>query len=196
MQKRQKQSRRGSGNNHGYVAKIALFALVTVGVITILAVAPGIGAILKLIDPNPRRAMYKLDRALRGLERQGKVSSITKNGQRGYVITGKGRLQLARQRFDGYQFKPSKSTHWDGKWRFICFDIPEKRKYVRHILHDKLVELGFYRLQDSVFVFPYPCAEFITLSHEAWQLQKHMRLMTATYIDEENSLLSHFKLSR
>lgn len=40
---------------------------------------------------------------------------------------------------------------WDGKWRLVIFDIPEKRRPARDLLRQKLKEWGFVRLQKSVW---------------------------------------------
>ena len=40
---------------------------------------------------------------------------------------------------------------WDGKWRFVIWDIPEKRRIVRDLLRYKLKQLGFQRFQKSVW---------------------------------------------
>src|SRR3989338_4583595 len=130
----------------GDVAYIILGFLAAAGVIAILPVAPGLGMLLKLIDPSPRKAAAKMDRALQALVRGGNVSR-TKDG---YRLTTTGEIELARRKFERYQFPELKK--WDKKWRVVCFDIPEKKKYVRHIIHNKLKEIGCYRLQDSVFV--------------------------------------------
>ena len=60
--------------------------------------------------------------------------------------------------FDNISIKNPKI---DGKWRLIIFDIPEQRKRDREGLRRKLIELGFIRLQDSVFASPYPCKDEI-----------------------------------
>ncbi len=174
----------------GEVAEVVLVLLMGVGVLAALALAPGIGAALKLIDPNPRKAMDKAERALRSLVKSGKVSKTMS----GYKLTKNGELELVRRKFEKYQF-PAKFK-WDGKWRVICFDIPEKKKYVRHVVQQKLVEIGCYRLQDSVFVTPHKCGEILKLAHDAFYLHKHVRGMVVTQIDDEQALLGRFKLSR
>ena len=169
---------------------MVLILLIGVGVLAALALAPGIGAALKLIDPNPRKAMQKAERSLRSLVRGGKVVKTSS----GYRITKDGELELARRKFERYQFPTT--FVWDKKWRVICFDIPEKRKYVRHVLQRKLAEIGCYRLQDSVFVTPHKCGEILKLAHDAFFLHKHVRGMVVTQVDDEQALLSRFKLSR
>jgi len=174
----------------GDVAYIILGFLAVAGVIAILPLAPGLGMILKLIDPNPRKAAAKMDRALQALTKGGKVART----KEGYRLSTKGEIELARGKFDRYQFPELKK--WDKKWRVICFDIPEKRKYVRHIIQQKLKEIGCYRLQDSVFVTPQPCGEILKLIQQGFFLQKHVRGMVVTQIDDEEAVLRYFKLER
>ena len=51
--------------NRGAIGYIALGLLASAGIVVALALAPGLGAALKLIDPNPRKASAKLDLWLR-----------------------------------------------------------------------------------------------------------------------------------
>lgn len=176
--------------NRGMIGYIALGLLAGAGIFVALALAPGLGAALKLIDRNPRKASAKLERALRALIQGGKVEKTPK----GYKLTTTGEREFSRGKFDRYQLPALKK--WDRRWRVICFDIPEKRKYVRHLVQRKLVEIGFYRLQDSVFVGPQPCGEFLNLTQEVFLLRKHLRGMVVTQIDDEYLLLRHFNLTR
>lgn len=48
---------------------------------------------------------------------------------------------------------------WDGKWRIISWDIPEKRKPVRDLLRNKLKQLGFIKLQKSVWASKKNCTK-------------------------------------
>ncbi len=174
----------------GEIAWNILILVAAVGAVVVLAAAPGLAVALKALDPNPRKAKLKFNRTLDALVRDGKV--IHNSGR--YTLTSKGTLELDRRRFEHYQFPTPKK--WDGKWRVICFDIPEKNKRVRRVVHQKLVELEFYRLQDSVFVTPQPCGEFLKLAQQAFFLKKYLRGMVVTQLDDEQVLLSHFHLKR
>lgn len=50
---------------------------------------------------------------------------------------------------------------WDGKWRFIIWDIPEKRKSVRNLLRSKLKQLGFQQFQKSVWGSKKNCTKIL-----------------------------------
>lgn len=43
---------------------------------------------------------------------------------------------------------------WDRNWYLVIFDIPEKLRKKRNILREKLKELGFGQLQQSVWISP------------------------------------------
>lgn len=48
---------------------------------------------------------------------------------------------------------------WDGKWRFVTFDIPEKRRAARDLLRAKLKEWGFERWQKSLWATKKNCTK-------------------------------------
>ncbi|MBI2036630.1 CRISPR-associated endonuclease Cas2 [Candidatus Microgenomates bacterium] len=50
---------------------------------------------------------------------------------------------------------------WDGKWRLIIWDIPEKRRQTRDLLRMKLKQLGFVRWQKSVWASKINCTNIL-----------------------------------
>lgn len=46
---------------------------------------------------------------------------------------------------------------WDGKWRIVIWDIPEKRRKVRDLLRHQLKQLGFKMIQRSVWASKKNC---------------------------------------
>lgn len=46
---------------------------------------------------------------------------------------------------------------WDGKWRLVIWDIPEKRRAARDLLRQKLKQLGFTKWQKSVWASKINC---------------------------------------
>lgn len=182
------------GQFKGLVTKTALGLLLVGGGMIALAAVPGLGMALKIVDPNPRKAVRKIERALKNLADDGDVEVVYRDKEKRYRITPSGKQKLAQLEFKEY--KSTRFTKWDGKWRVVCFDIPETDKYIRTLFQTKLSELGFYRLQNSVFVSPYSCKELITLADKAFNLHKHVRVILAETIDNEQHLLNFFKIKR
>src|SRR3989338_118105 len=74
----------------------------------------------------------------------------------------KGKKIVKEIQFDN--LKIDKPKIWDGKWRIVIFDIPEnERRRMRDAMRQKLQKIGFYQMQKSVWVFPYPCEKEIRL---------------------------------
>jgi len=48
---------------------------------------------------------------------------------------------------------------WDGKFRIVIFDIPEKRRAVRILLRRKLLDWGFRKWQRSVWATKKDCTK-------------------------------------
>lgn len=95
-----------------------------------------------------------LGRIIKRLEKQEMISFKEVGNQIRIEITEKGKSRLLEYDFENIQLKSKKI---DGKWRLIIFDIPEDKKISRDAFRRKLLQLGFIRLQDSVFVSAYPC---------------------------------------
>jgi DNA-binding transcriptional regulator PaaX len=108
----------------------------------------------------------------------------------GYLqITNKGRLKLGD--FDDLIDKP---RHWDKKWRVLVFDIPEKRRKARDQIRNVLVEAGFTRLQNSVWVYPYNCEDFVALLKAQQHIGKALLYMVVDSIENDKYLKEVFAL--
>lgn len=53
------------------------------------------------------------------------------------------------------------SEKWDGKWRLVIWDIPEKRRNARDLLRYQLKQLGFTKWQKSVWVSKKNCTKIL-----------------------------------
>ncbi|MDP3661468.1 MAG: hypothetical protein Q8R17_01270 [bacterium] len=83
---------------------------------------------------------------------------------------------------------------WDGLWRVVSFDIPENIRDARDSLRNRLLNLGFFELQQSFLVHPYECYDEIEYITELYDLRPHVRFMRAGYIDNEIRLKKFFRL--
>lgn len=84
---------------------------------------------------------------------------------------------------------------WDGKWRIIIFDIPEERGKQRRQFRRKMQSLGLYMMQESVFVFPYPCEEEIAELCETFHISSYVDVIVAETAGlREADIKKHFDL--
>ncbi|MEK9173146.1 MAG: CRISPR-associated endonuclease Cas2 [Patescibacteria group bacterium] len=96
--------------------------------------------------------------------------------------------------FDADNLKIKKPLDWDGKWRIVIFDIPKDMKKAREVLRFHLKKLGFYGLQKSVFVLPFPCWDEIEFLVELYDLKPFVRQVLAIKVDNELHLRKMFAL--
>jgi CRISPR-associated endonuclease Cas2 len=120
----------------------------------------------------------------------------------GFIKEVDGRVELTREgrahieRILMYDYRIPEPVLWDGKWRILMFDIHERRRHVRTQLRDLLKGAGFVRLQDSVWVHPYRCDEFVTLvrAHLASGVGE-LRSIVANALESDRALREHFHLT-
>lgn len=72
---------------------------------------------------------------------------------------------------------------WDGKWRMVIFDIPERNRHDRNWLRGKLLSMEYKPLQRSVFIGRYPLEEETYEGLLEKRLIQFVRLMTIGEID-------------
>jgi len=109
------------------------------------------------------------------------------------ILTKLGKKRLRGLTMDELTIKP---VPWDGQWRFLTFDIPEKNKGARHIFRAKLKELGFFHFQRSVFLLPHPCQKEIDLITRSLEIEPCVHLITAKRFPGDKVLMKKFHLNK
>ena len=113
----------------------------------------------------------------------------------GWIIvspTEKGKLRALNLKLDAIK---SKNRIWDGRWRMVAFDIPEKAKRGRDALRQRLKKIGFCELQKSVLVSPYDCQKEMMALVAFFKMEKYVRFGVLDFIDNEKKFKEIFKLS-
>lgn len=95
----------------------------------------------------------KIYKNLKNLQNRGIIRSF--GGNYRFTDSGKKWLSSSYRKYFGVKY----SGKWDNKWRIVIFDVPEELSMSRVKFRRKLRQLGFYMIQKSVFVFPYPCEQ-------------------------------------
>lgn len=168
---------------------LILGAIGIAGVLGVAVVAPNVlGAMGKLgLIPN-RRQKEIVNRARDRLLRQG----LLKRGDGFLRLTpkGEGALRMLEVR----NFNAGRPKRWDGKWRVLIFDIPEYRKGLRDKIRRTLESIGFVRLQDSVWIYPYDCEELVALLKADFKIGRDMLYMIVQELEGDRQIKSRFGL--
>ena len=176
---------------------LILRTLAVGGILSVALVAPKTLTLLKKLDRSAanRKNLYRrITQAITDLEYAGLVKTSGQRGKRNVTLTEKGRDAIKTIYTSEYRIP--EPAFWDGKWRVVMFDIREKRRKSRSQLRLLLAGAGFLRLQDSVWIYPYPCDEFIGL------VRAHLKSGTgemlsfvAEALESDKRLREHFRLS-
>ena len=174
------------------ITKAIVGAVSIAGILAIGAVAPNaIGALgkLGLIGNRDQR-------------RQGVKKSLARLIGAGYVALEDGKVYLTEkgEKFAALLGEGSitvrKPKRWDGKWRILMFDVPEKKKRARELVRRMLIDLGCRRIQDSVWVCPYDVEDIVMILKTDLRLGKDLLYIIADTIENDSSLRAHFGLNR
>lgn len=109
-----------------------------------------------------------------------------------FILTEKGEELAFQFNFDEMEIK--KPIVWDGKWRAVLYDIPEKRKKAREAIRKKLNDLGFHELQKSVFVHPFPCKDQIDFIVEFFEIRNFVHYGEIANLSNDARLKIYFGL--
>ncbi len=132
----------------------------------------------------------KIKKDIRDLYRSKLVNVKNNNdGTFSLILTEKGKQKILRYDLEKMRIK---SMRWDGKWRMVLFDIPERQKSARDALRNKLKKLGFFEFQKSIFVHPFDCEDEVSFLTEFFQIRPYVRYGIIEKIDNELHLKRHF----
>lgn len=164
----------------------ALLGALTVGaIITTALIFPGVGFLIREFKRERWEKAKKrgvLMATIRRLERQKLVSWQEKDGKTILTITDRGKEKLLQYDIDNMKLKKSKK--WDGLFRIVIFDIPNKKRKAREMLRKKLKELEFYPLQESVFVTPFECRDEIDFLRHYFEIVPFVKYIVAKEISD------------
>ncbi|MFT9849762.1 phenylacetic acid degradation operon negative regulatory protein PaaX [Aneurinibacillus sp. REN35] len=109
--------------------------------------------------------------AISRMMKQGWLES-RKIGNRSYYkmsTRGKKRLDEAAKRI----YKEV-SDEWDGKWRIVCYNIPEEKRGLRDKLRKELSWMGFGMLANSTWISPHNLINRVKDISELYDINEHI----------------------
>lgn len=151
------------------------------------------------------KIIKELQKELEGLKKQDLDYSINalysaklisqkwnKDGTATMILTDAGKkISLT---YDMEKMKVKSHNRWDGEWRIVTFDFPERLKKVRDSFRFQIRRMGLIEFQKSVFVHPFDCRNEIDFVIEFYNARKYVRYIVARSIDNELDLKRRFGL--
>ena len=179
-----------------YIQDAVLASVATAGVLAVVALAP---AVLLAVGQIAKQSGYKMGwraRTAAGrLAQRGLVRFVERNGKKHIQITDAGRRHFELES-GKLEARIRRKRRWDRRYRMIIFDIPEKRKGARERLRHLMRELGFLRVQDSVWVSPHECEELVALIKAELRIGKDILYVIVESIENDGWIRKHFNLPK
>lgn len=195
-----KQSQRKAREQTYARAKDVLSLLGTGVALSAAILAPGSARVIKpLLESSRDWDEWKhfnisyLQRTLRQLNKQKDVEISVQNGEQVITLTKNGKRRILKYNID--QLTIDKPKTWDGKWRLVLYDVPVCKKQLGDLIRQSLKMLGFYPIQDSVYLHPYPCFDQIEFLREYYFLGDTVQYMLVDYIERDDAFKTFFNLS-
>ena len=129
--------------------------------------------------------------ALNRLEKRGLILGERRKGKVMYWLSDEGERLARRLKF---KLEFAKSRRWDGKWRVLIFDIPEKMREKRDFLRKELVDFGFYPLQKSVWLYPYDLPKDFFDIWDDFSFGNQLVLVESAKIKDDGEIRAFFAL--
>ncbi len=167
------------------------------GALVAVAVAPAVFQALRFtgLDKALRRRRYQtITRARLRLVDNGILRYVNEDGERRLRLTKEGEHFF--ERFSIGEQSIQKPKRWDKKWRMVIFDVKEAKRTIRDELRSMLSHIGFLRLQQSVWVFPYDCEDLIALLKARFELGKEVLYLIVDEIENDTHIRKYFDLKR
>ena len=127
--------------------------------------------------------MYRLKRA-------GFIKKYFDDKEEVVELLPKGREKIRNYLIQDLEI--SKPKKWDRKWRIVIYDIADDKKNEREFIRRKLVELGFLKIQESVWVYPFDCLNEISFLKGLFFLSPYVQYIVAERIETEIDLIKEF----
>lgn len=180
------------------VRDILLGVIGTTALISFTLIMPNAVQALKIFEGDGRknnRHKYYVNDALHRLYNKGLIEIVAKaNGERFAKLTKEGKRALCK--FEVESLLKHRPAKWDRKYRVVIFDIKENLRFLRDDLRRMLLNFGFVMLQNSVWVYPYPCEGAINLLKTNLEMDDEVLYMTVESIENDGWLRKQFKLPK
>lgn len=133
-----------------------------------------------------RKYHGSLSQAIYDLKRRGYLEEVEDKGKKYLKLTDKGKLKIIKKKFMG---------EWDGLWRIIAFDIPEKRKKTRDLFRSKLSGLGAKPVQKSVWITPNDISTELEDLLSILNLEENVDYFISKAVTNEEKYLAMFSIN-
>jgi len=136
----------------------------------------------------PQYNPYYIERTLGRLIGQRLVVKNRKD----YQLTSRGKRWILK--YTLAELSVPKPARWDGRWRLVIYDVARQKASFRTIFRNTLKKLGFFNIQESVWLYPYPCEKEIHFLRDYCGMGDNVIYIIAHKIENDAAYRKNFGL--
>jgi DNA-binding transcriptional regulator PaaX len=118
-----------------------------------------------------KKDRHKLQQTLYRLKKAKLLEEKIFNNTKGYILSPRGFMKLYRIQLE----HKKKEKYPQGHYLMVFFDIPEKQRQLRNCFRSLLRELGFQKIQQSVWATQYQVANELQQIIKDYGLDKYVK---------------------
>lgn len=132
---------------------------------------------------------------LSSLSRLKKAGMIEMKGRYNILLTQAGKEKSLHAYIEAETLLHIQRKHrWDGGWRLIFFNVPERKRKIRDYLRTVIRRIGFKELQAGVWIYPGQVPAFLSHILLRDDVKEHVKLITTGHVDNDQHLKNMFGL--
>jgi len=164
----------------------------------LLAIGAGLLLVGTFVFPSLPMALQPIFK-MRG--QKGFMKLLKKLQNKGIIYLGGERVKLTprglklQKELKLEQIILERPKEWDGLWRLVSYDIPDALKEKRDWFRQTLIRLGFRKVQESLWVFPFECKEEIAVIAKDCGVASYVIVMMTDNVPNEEEWESDFDLN-
>lgn len=132
---------------------------------------------------------YYVKRTIKRLKKQELIEA---QGGSLFFLTMRGKRWILKYSLEELEIPKPKA--WDGKWRMVIYDVARHKAALRNIFRMTLRRLGFYNVQESVWIYPYPCEKEISFLRDYCGMGEDVIYVIAHKIENDGVYKANFGL--
>lgn len=144
----------------------------------------------KLLKGFVEYSDWRIKQALREQKLKGYIEYDENDENSPIILTSKGFIRQTKQKL-----KEANFGKWDHLWRLVLFDIPEYGR-LRQRFRRFLQNAGCYRIQKSVYAYPYDCKKEILSIASNFQVASYVDIYTVPNLGRQEKSVRDFFLQR
>ena len=133
---------------------------------------------------------WRLRSVLKRMREQKLVEFVNNRKDQMIKITEGGKRRYLNYKLDEMELVPK----WDGKWRLIVYDIPNKFKNERDHFRLFLKKMKFLKLQKSVYLTPYKCEDEIEYLRQVLRVTDDIKVLKVSQLENDRAYREYFGL--